>query len=148
MRRMRILWSSATMTMACVAASSAEPQATAAEVVESFHTALAGHDEASVVALLSPEVLIFESGSAELSRDEYAGHHLGADMEFAAATVRSVSDQRSGEDGEIAWVLTRFTTTGTFRDQEIDTQGVETMLLRRTKDGWKILHIHWSARTR
>jgi len=100
-----------------------------------------------VLALLTPEVVIFESGGAELSRAEYASHHLGADMEFSAATTRKVEAQRAGREEDAAWVLTRTTTTGTFRDKEIDAKGVETMLLKHTPDGWKIFHIHWSSRS-
>ncbi len=118
----------------------------ATSTVNEFHEALATQEKEEVLALLSPDVLIFESGGAELSREEYAGHHLGADMEFSAATTRQVTDQQAGQEGEVAWVLTRTATTGTFRDREIDARGVETMLLRHTPDGWKIYHVHWSSR--
>jgi ketosteroid isomerase-like protein len=116
--------------------------------VSAFHEALASDNRQNVLALLGPEVVIFESGGAELSRDEYASHHLAADMEFAAATEARVVDRRSGGDDEIAWVLTRSETTGTFREREIDSLGVETMVLRRSEDGWRIVHIHWSSRSR
>lgn len=116
--------------------------------VKEFHQALAAQEKEQVLALLSPDVLIFESGSAELSREEYASHHLGADMEFSAATKRKVTDQQAGQDGDLAWVLTRSETSGTFRSQDLDIRGVETMLLRHTADGWKIFHIHWSSRSK
>ena len=119
----------------------------ATSTVREFHEALAAQEKEEVLALLSPDVLIFESGGAELSREEYAGHHLGADMEFSAATTRQVTDQQAGQEGEVAWVLTRSATTGTFRDKEIDVRGVETMLLRHTSEGWQIFHIHWSSRS-
>ena len=115
--------------------------------VTAFHRALASQDKEAVLALLTPEVVIFESGGAELSRAEYASHHLGADMKFSAATTRRVEAQRAGREEDAAWVLTRTTTTGTFRDKEIDAKGVETMLLKHTPDGWKIFHIHWSSRS-
>ncbi len=118
------------------------------DIVASFHAALSSGDRHAVLALLDPEVLIFESGGAELARDEYASHHLGGDMEFSAATARTIVDQRSGSSADTAWVLTRSDTAGTFRDKTIDSRGVETMLLRRTEHGWRIAHIHWSSRPR
>ncbi len=118
------------------------------ETVAAFHAALSSGDRDAVLAVLDPEVLIFESGGAELSRDEYASHHLGGDMEFSAATARTIVDQRSGSSGDTAWVLTRSETSGTFRDKTINSWGVETMLLRRTEYGWLIAHIHWSSRGR
>ena len=51
-----------------------------AAVVGAFHQALASGDKQRALDLLDPSVLIFESGGAELSRDEYASHHLGADI--------------------------------------------------------------------
>lgn len=121
---------------------------TPVDTVHAFHEALASGDKQAVLGYLDAEVLIFESGGAELSRDEYASHHLGADMEFSAATTRTVVDQRHEEVGQAAWVLSRSETSGTFRSREIDARGVETMLLRQTDDGWRIVHIHWSSRSR
>jgi ketosteroid isomerase-like protein len=89
--------------------------------------------------------VIFEAGEAEMSRDEYAKDHLGADMEFSKATARKVVDRRSGVAGEAAWVLTRTTTTGTFRGKEIKSRGNETIVLKKTASGWLIVHIHWSS---
>ncbi len=100
---------------------------------------------AAVAGLLAADVVIFESGGAELSREEYAAHHLGADMEFAKTTKVEVVDRRSGEAGDAAWVLTRSRTTGTFREQKIDLNGTETIVLRKTPQGWRIVHIHWSS---
>lgn len=115
------------------------------EVVAAFHDALSGGDRAKVTELLASGVIIFESGGAELSREEYASHHLGADMEFAKATKVEVVDRQAGEAGDAAWVLTRSRTTGTFKDRPVDLRGTETMLLRKTPDGWRIVHIHWSS---
>ena len=118
------------------------------EAVAAFHAALSSGERGAALALLDPEVLIFESGGAELSRDEYASHHLSSDMKFSTATAHTIVDQRSGGVDDVAWVLTRSETSGTFRDKTINARGVETMLLRRTAHGWRIVHIHWSSRAR
>ncbi len=118
------------------------------DTVAAFHQALAAGDQQAVLDLLAPEVIIFESGGGEQTRDEYANHHLGADMEFAGATSRTVIDQQSGENGDTAWVLTRSETSGTFRDQEIESLGVETVILRGGEKGWRIIHLHWSSRAK
>jgi ketosteroid isomerase-like protein len=115
------------------------------EVVAAFQESLSRGDRAGVIGVLAPDVVIFESGGAELSRDEYASHHLGADMEFSKATKREVIDRKSGAAEDAAWVLTRSRTSGTFRDKQVDLNGTETMLLRKTGDGWRIVHIHWSS---
>ena len=128
-----------------LAAAAGENPRSPEEVVAAFHKALSSGNRAAVTDLLAPDVVIFESGGTEASREEYASHHLGADMEFAKATKMAVVDRRSGEAGEAAWVLTRSRTTGTFRDRKIDLRGTETMVLRKTPQGWRIVHIHWSS---
>jgi len=116
------------------------------DTVDSFHMALAAGDSVSALSFLSPDVVIFESGGAEMSREEYRSHHLGADIEFSMSTTREITERRSEAGGDVAVVLTRSATSGTFRDRDIDVVGVETMVLVRAEDGWQILHIHWSSR--
>ncbi len=118
------------------------------DTVAGFHEALASGDREAVLALLDPAVTIFESGGAELSRDEYASHHLGADMEVSVATSQRIVEERLGAAGEAGWVLTRSETSGSFRDKEIDILGTETVVLRRGDHGWRIVHSHWSSRPR
>ncbi len=137
-----------TFAIAAVAASTAAQPAERSEAVDTvvaFHAALAAGDGEGALALLDPDGVVFEAGGAELSREEYEQRHLGADMEFAAATEREILDRRVGEAGEVAWVLTLSRTTGTFRGRAIDSRGAETMILRRSGDAWRIVHIHWSS---
>ncbi len=132
-----------TLLSACVAQTS--PHAPA-EVVQAFHAALAAGDSSGALALLTPDVVVYEAGGAELSREEFRSHHLSADIEFMQGTTREVTDQRSDQSGDVAWVLSANTTTGTFRGRPINSRGVETMILRRTEERWRITHIHWSSR--
>jgi ketosteroid isomerase-like protein len=115
--------------------------------VDAFHHALKGGDRETALALLATGVVIFESGGAEMSRDEYASHHLGSDMKFSAAVDTEIIDRHSGWSGESAWVLTRSRTRGTYGDREIDSRSTETMILAKTEDSWRIVHIHWSSRS-
>jgi ketosteroid isomerase-like protein len=67
-----------------------------------------------------------------------------ADAEFlATATVKRLS--RTGKvSGDLAWTATeaQITTRG---EKPADILSTETMLLRRTPQGWRIAHIHWSS---
>lgn len=123
-----------------------QPALAPEDVVRFFHEALAAGDSVTALELLAEDVVIYESGGVEASRKEYQSHHLPADMAFASATEREVTLERSGKNGDLAWVLSRSTTTGTFREQEIHSVGTETMLLVLTSAGWRIKHIHWSSR--
>ncbi len=59
--------------------------ATASDTVDAFHAALQHGDKEAALAILAPDVTIFESGHVERSRAEYADRHLAGDIEFAKA---------------------------------------------------------------
>jgi ketosteroid isomerase-like protein len=124
----------------------AQDEPTPEATVRMFHEALATGDSVTALSLLTEDAVIYESGGMEASREEYRSHHLSADIEFASSTVPESTLDRSGRSGDIAWVLSRSRTIGTFRDSEIDSMGTETMLLVHTAGGWRIRHIHWSSR--
>lgn len=126
------------------ATSNAVPREAAA-VVDAFHSALGRGDAVSAADLLDPDVLIYESGRAERSKAEYAAHHLPADANFAKATRRNVTRRSGRADGTSAWVTTEATTKGRSRDKVIDSVGMETMILKRTGQTWRIVHVHWPS---
>lgn len=114
-------------------------------VIDDFHRALSRGDSARVLALLAPEARILEGGGTE-TVEEYASHHLPADIAFASAVERV----RDGIDvvvrGDVAWATSTSRARGTFRGREIDSRGAELVVLARTADGWRIEAIHWSSR--
>jgi uncharacterized protein (TIGR02246 family) len=115
-------------------------------VVDAFHAALGSGNADAVLALLAEDVMVLEEGGAERSREEYAGHHLPADMAFAAATEVGVTRRAAWIEGDVAWVLTEGRTSGQFNGRAINRLTAETMILHRGADGWRIRHIHWSSR--
>lgn len=118
----------------------------AASVVDAFHAALENGDTEAALALLAEDVLIFEGGAAERSKAEYAQHHLAADAAFSAAVPTTRSRRMARAIADSAWVASESRTTGQFNGRPVDSTSVETMILRRQADGWRIMHIHWSSR--
>lgn len=119
-----------------------------AEVLQAIHVfkgALASGDGEAALAVLDPDARIFEGGHAE-TRAEYESGHLRADMAFLANVEHTTTWSDVTVSGDIAVYLREYTTSGTFRDREIDSHGTETIVLVRTSDGWRIRHIHWSSR--
>lgn len=119
-------------------------QAEVRSVVDAFHAALAAGDSVAALDRLHPDVLIYESGHAE-TFEEYRSGHLASDMAFAAAVRRERTGHSTDLWGDTALFTSESRTTGTWRGREIDARGVETMVLVRTPDGWRIRHIHWSS---
>jgi len=114
-----------------------------AKVVTAFHRALESNDPQTARALLLDDVLIFEGG-VERSADEYADHHMLADIEYLAAVETTVLEHRVEITGHSAVSISRSKTIGTYRDKKIDNEGLETMVLHLINGSWKISHIHWS----
>ncbi len=120
-------------------------ESTPAGAVDSFHNALTRGDKEAVYRLLAEDVLIFESGGAERSLEEYAGHHMPLDMEFSKNMKREVTAQSIQESGDTAIVFNESQTEGTFKNKKYNLLGKETVILKRNEGQWKITHIHWSS---
>jgi hypothetical protein len=139
MRRFALLLSLVTAASPALAASPTE-------TVAQFHAALAAGKVEQASALLSPSIQIYESGYVERSRDEYVGHHLKSDIEFAKATRSKVLQHSERIDGKLALVMQESETSGTFKGKPVHLFGTETALLEQQGDNWVIVHIHWSSR--
>jgi mono/diheme cytochrome c family protein len=115
-------------------------------LAQALQAALSTGDAGTVEALLDPEVLILESGGAERSRAEYAAHHLQSDMAFLKDTRYTLLRQTGDRVGDLAWVASESRITGGSGDNSVDLMSTETLVLKRTADGWVIVHVHWSSR--
>ncbi len=120
--------------------------ASPSETVSSFHAAITAGDKAKALGMLSPTIMIYESGYVERSRDEYASHHLGGDMEFAKGVKRKVLKHSERIDGNMAIVMEETETTGAVKGKPVHAFGVETAVLEKKGDEWIIAHVHWSSR--
>jgi len=114
-------------------------------VVNAYGAALRAKDEAALRALLAPDVIIAEGGAAERSVEEYAGHHMPADMAFTAAVEFSLKKRDVIENADLATVVSESQVHGTYNGENVHSRMMETMVLRRENDRWRIVHIHWSS---
>jgi ketosteroid isomerase-like protein len=110
-----------------------------------FSTALTKGDKATALSLLAENVVIYESGGQESSRDEYAARHLPLDMAFLAGMKIQVLDRKQGGDGDVVWVITRSRFTGSHKGKAVDLYSTETLVLQHSAQGWRIVHVHWSS---
>lgn len=119
---------------------------TAKQTLAYFHEALAKGDSNRALGFLSKDVVIYEAGHIERSRDEYAHHHLKGDMEFAKNTAVKTLRQteREGKDMVVIWQETE--TTGTAGNKPVHLLGTATAVLEKRDARWSIVHLHWSSR--
>lgn len=113
--------------------------------VEGFHQALSEADSAGALVRLHRDAIIYESGHAETVA-EYRAGHLPADIRFAVATEREILSEQTIEMGEQVLYLAETRVRGRVGERDIDSRGVETMILTQGDSGWLIRHIHWSSR--
>jgi ketosteroid isomerase-like protein/mono/diheme cytochrome c family protein len=124
------------------AVSASTPQA----VVDAFQAALKSGDAKGAERWLAPDVLVYEGGGAERSRTEYAGHHLAGDIAFMQKSQIEKLKRSSGGDSDNAWVTTEYRIRGeSSKGKPLDVASTETALLRKTAEGWRITHLHWSS---
>lgn len=137
----------AAMDMPAMAHETETPAARSAQdAVNAFTTALKTGDAAGAAQWLAPDVVIYEGGEVERSRDEYQAHHLAADIAYLKTAEVQLLKREGGENGDTAWVNTETRVRGkSSRGRDIDVLSTETVLLRKTPEGWRITHLHWSS---
>ena len=123
----------------------AEDSAAVVEVMRRFRQALIAGDSVSALGLLHTDVRVLESGGTE-TREEYAVHHLPADMAFLQAIPGEQELVRLDIRGDVAWASSTSVQQGSFRDRPVNSRGAELMVLVRTPGGWRIAAVHWSSR--
>lgn len=116
----------------------------AAQTVTAFHQALRAGDAKAVRAMLADDVLIVEGNGVERSADEYASHHMLADMKFMAAVQVEALEHQTKVLGKVAYSVSRSQLTGEYKGKPVDVVSKETLVLVDNGDGWKIVHVHWS----
>jgi ketosteroid isomerase-like protein len=133
------------LVVAEVRAGSLSPDAEAiTATVNGFHDALHRGDRQAALDLLAPDAVILESGSSQ-TREEYARGHLAEDIAFVKAVPGTRSKLSIKQEGNVVWATATTQSVGTFDGHEINSTGVELMVLSRTESGWRIRAIHWSS---
>ncbi|MGB5133302.1 MAG: nuclear transport factor 2 family protein [Steroidobacteraceae bacterium] len=120
----------------------------AAATVDRFLAALSAGDLDGAGAELDPGVIILESGGAEHSAAEYLGGHAGHDADFLGNAQQTLGRRTARASSELAWVASEGELQTQQGGKPVTIASTETMVLRATEAGWKIVHIHWSSRTR
>ena len=129
----------------CAAAALAQSR-TPAETVDAFHAALRNKDTAGALSLLDRGLVVYEFGGVDPTVEAYALQHLPFDMDVAVATQWKLQSRRSGGEGGERWVLSTYRVTGKQSDgTAIDQTTLETVILRRSGEQFRIVHFHWST---
>ena len=118
------------------------------KVLDNYKKAIEKLDTTGVVNLFVKDSKVFEQAKDEGTIGNYLGHHLGPELkEFKSFTF---SDYKVDVTvaGEYAFSTETYIYTIILAKDgsTIKSQGVATSVLKKTKDGWKIVQTHSSFR--
>lgn len=116
----------------------------AGKVVIEFHQAIQQGQKDKARGFLDDNVIIYEGGRVERSADDYANHHMYADMEYLADLDIEILEHSVRVLGSTAYSMSRTRLTGQYKGKAVNSEGMESMVLLKKEGGWKISHIHWS----
>lgn len=118
--------------------------------LKGYDAAFLSRDLNKIAAFYHPDVTIYEGAGINNGWADYRDRHLGPELkafenlEFAH-TGTKVTVLPGGES---AYAISRYTIKAKMGDRMLDNEGLETLLLIKTPEGWKIRHSHTSGRAR
>mgnify|MGYP001048566944 CR=1 FL=1 len=117
-----------------------------ADAVDGFHAALKRKDTGAALSHLDRGLVVFEFGTMDPTVEAYALSHLPSDIDMAAISDWKLQARRLGGSGNERWVLSTYRVTGKLPNgKEIDQVTLETAIVRRVGDSFRIVHLHWSS---
>lgn len=118
--------------------------------LQSFDRAFVTRDVQRLAPFYHPDVTIFEGGGVNNGWADYRDHHLGPelkDMEGLQFEHRNVVVHPLS--ATTAYVTSEYALKARVKDRDVDSGGLETLVLVKGSDGaWTIRHAHTSARRR
>lgn len=129
------------------AAEHAAASSAPAKIVDAFAVALTSKDARLVKKLLADDVVIAESGGAERGFAEYEAAHMGADMMFMSGVKERLVKRDEYLSGDFAVVVSEKEVAGEVMTKPVSSRVMETMVLKKDGESWRIQHIHWSTQS-
>lgn len=121
--------------------------AAAVQALDRFSAALAKGDVAAAAVYLAPDVLILETGGAEHSREQYLSGHARHDADFLKLAKIILKRRKADASGGLAWVGSESEIRIEKNGKPLLIHSTESAVLRKTSDGWQIVHLHWSSKS-
>ena len=118
--------------------------------LKNYDAAFLSRDLTRIAAFYHPDVTIYEGAGVNNGWADYRDRHLGPELKAFENLEFAHSDMKVTvlPGGESAYAISRYTIKAKMGDRVLDNEGLETLLLVKTPDGWKIRHSHTSGRAR
>ena len=133
-----------------ISAQAAREDAAIVAWLQSFDRAFVAKDLDALSGFYHADVTIFEGGGVNTGWADYRDHHIGPELkgfENLQFDHRNVVVHVM-EGGAVAYVTSEYALKARTGGRDVDTGGLETLVLVKSGGAWKIRHSHTSARRR
>ena len=143
------------VTVLLIAAATGALRAQSAGEAGTIETWLKGYDAAfnakdleRLAGFYHPDVTIYEGGGVNNGWADYRDHHLGPELKAFENLQFGHSNTKVTllPGGQSAYVTSEYAIKAKMGERDLDSRGLETLVLIRTSEGWKIRHSHTSSR--
>ena len=114
------------------------------ERVAAYHQAILDGDINAAKGMLGDDLVLYEDGVPEKSKEHYTEGHLKADIAFSAKADRKLLSQSSWINDDTATVASAYDLKTKYKGKNYHLNAVETVTLKLRDGDWVIVHIHWS----
>ena len=117
--------------------------------LKGYDTAFNAKDLDKLAMFYHPDVTIFEGGGINNGWADYRDRHLGPELKSFENLQFGHSNTKVTvlPGGQSAYVTSEYLIKAKMGEREIDSRGLETLVLIKAADGsWKIRHSHTSSR--
>lgn len=119
-------------------------EASVRKTLDTYDQAVSKKDVETVRILLAPDLLLYEHSVRNDGAKDAFGNHLKPEILEGEGLQLSFSELRVTASADLALVTRQYRVRGTVAGRAIDSSGNETQVWKKTAEGWRILHIHYS----
>jgi ketosteroid isomerase-like protein len=119
--------------------------------IKTYDAAFVAKDLDKLATFYHPDVTIYEGTGINNGWADYRDRHLGPELRAFSNLQFAHTDHKVTlmPGGQSAYVTSRYAIKAKMGERDLDSEGLETLVLVRMPDGaWKIRHSHTSSRAR
>lgn len=118
--------------------------------LKGYDAAFLTKDVTKLAPFYHPDVTIYEGTGMNNGWADYRDRHLGPELKAFENLEFGHTDTKVTlmPGGESAYATSRYTIKAKMGERMLDSEGLETLMLVKTAEGWKIRHSHTSSRAR
>ena len=117
-------------------------------VLDTFMGALAAGQLDAARRFMTPDAVLLADGAPLGQRDEYFATRARTDAAKLGSSERTLLRRQALGGPNVAWVVSEKVLRSRGEGTASGMHMVETVLLVKTLEGWKIAHVHWSSSAR